>query len=264
MFAEVKRFSDITRMRRPLVLPTARQSIVFCRAASNKNRRRAKRPGTESPSAVLELGRALGLNCYCHMHSMPSRHFRSEEAHTQTTTRLMKRAGLFEVQVVTPPKESLGVHSFHPDTHNGDQIHVQGKVDYLSSADKRSQCKSTTRVPDLCWQKRRGVLCHRIGWLAVWCSSISWCEASTRGSTIGLMCRRCQGNNPCLPPNLLLLSQKLTRGEVMPNDDCRTVEDLMQVLFEHAFGHSAGNPKQVEVDGGRHNALRVRDRNRCQ
>lgn len=44
-----------------------------------------------------------------------------------------KRPGLFEVQVVTPPKESLGVHSFHPDTHNGDHIHVQGKDWVVSS-----------------------------------------------------------------------------------------------------------------------------------
>jgi len=37
------------------------------------------------------------------------------------------------VQVVTPPKESLGVHAFHPDTHNGDQIHVDGKDWVVSS-----------------------------------------------------------------------------------------------------------------------------------
>lgn len=37
-------------------------------------------------------------------------------------------AGTFEVRIVTPPPTSLGIHRFPPDTHNGDQIEVDGKV----------------------------------------------------------------------------------------------------------------------------------------
>ena len=36
--------------------------------------------------------------------------------------------GTFEVRIVTPPPTSLGIHQFPPDTHNGDQIEVDGKV----------------------------------------------------------------------------------------------------------------------------------------
>ena len=39
--------------------------------------------------------------------------------------------------MITPPKESLGIHALPPDTHNGDQIQVEGKVnaDALSATD---------------------------------------------------------------------------------------------------------------------------------
>ncbi len=36
--------------------------------------------------------------------------------------------GTFEVRIVTPPPTSLGIHRLPPDTHNGDQIEVDGKV----------------------------------------------------------------------------------------------------------------------------------------
>eukprot|EP00884_Botryococcus_braunii_P003615 jgi/Botrbrau1/13254/Bobra.0074s0003.1 len=43
-----------------------------------------------------------------------------------------KRPGQFEVKVITPPPRSLGVHVLPPDTHNGDQIEVDG-LDYVVS-----------------------------------------------------------------------------------------------------------------------------------
>lgn len=47
-------------------------------------------------------------------------------------------SGLFEVQVVTPPKESLGIHALPPDTHNGDQINIDGKVSPATPSQKLS------------------------------------------------------------------------------------------------------------------------------
>ena len=43
--------------------------------------------------------------------------------------------GQFEVQVVTPPKVSLGIHALDPSTHNGDQIEVNGKVGWFRGTD---------------------------------------------------------------------------------------------------------------------------------
>lgn len=40
------------------------------------------------------------------------------------------KPGQFEVRVLTPPPKSLGIHRFPPNTHNGDQIEVDGK-DYV-------------------------------------------------------------------------------------------------------------------------------------
>lgn len=37
-------------------------------------------------------------------------------------------AGLFEVQKINPPPQSLGIHSLPVDTHNGDQITVENEV----------------------------------------------------------------------------------------------------------------------------------------
>ncbi|GAB4818638.1 hypothetical protein N2152v2_005684 [Parachlorella kessleri] len=34
--------------------------------------------------------------------------------------------GLFEVQDISPPKRSLGIHALPPTTHNGDEIEVEG------------------------------------------------------------------------------------------------------------------------------------------
>ena len=36
----------------------------------------------------------------------------------------------------TPPKDSLGIHAFHPNTANGDCIEVDGKVEFYSSRNK--------------------------------------------------------------------------------------------------------------------------------
>ena len=36
--------------------------------------------------------------------------------------------GLFEVKDLSPPPKVLGIHSLPPDTHNGDQIEVEGQV----------------------------------------------------------------------------------------------------------------------------------------
>ncbi|KAK9813251.1 hypothetical protein WJX72_011483 [[Myrmecia] bisecta] len=43
-----------------------------------------------------------------------------------------RRPGTFEVRVITPPPESLGIHSLPANTHNGDQIEVNGQ-DYVVS-----------------------------------------------------------------------------------------------------------------------------------
>lgn len=40
------------------------------------------------------------------------------------------KPGLFEVKDVSPPPRTLGIHSLPPDTHNGDQIEVEGQ-DYV-------------------------------------------------------------------------------------------------------------------------------------
>ncbi|DBA87588.1 hypothetical protein WJX77_005851 [Trebouxia sp. C0004] len=40
------------------------------------------------------------------------------------------KPGLFEVKDVSPPPRLLGIHSLPPDTHNGDQIEVEGQ-DYV-------------------------------------------------------------------------------------------------------------------------------------
>ncbi|KAL3147981.1 hypothetical protein ABBQ38_014276 [Trebouxia sp. C0009 RCD-2024] len=40
------------------------------------------------------------------------------------------KPGLFEVKDVSPPPRVLGIHSLPPDTHNGDQIEVEGQ-DYV-------------------------------------------------------------------------------------------------------------------------------------
>ncbi|GMH41907.1 hypothetical protein BSKO_09817 [Bryopsis sp. KO-2023] len=39
----------------------------------------------------------------------------------------------YEVRVITPPPRSLGIHKFPPNTHNGDQIEVDG-TDYVVSS----------------------------------------------------------------------------------------------------------------------------------
>eukprot|EP01024_Parvocaulis_polyphysoides_P021608 TRINITY_DN2023_c0_g1_i2.p2 TRINITY_DN2023_c0_g1~~TRINITY_DN2023_c0_g1_i2.p2 ORF type:complete len:121 (-),score=3.22 TRINITY_DN2023_c0_g1_i2:276-638(-) len=35
--------------------------------------------------------------------------------------------GMFEVEEITPPKRSLGIHCFHPNTHCGEEIEVEGQ-----------------------------------------------------------------------------------------------------------------------------------------
>ena len=40
--------------------------------------------------------------------------------------RKAKKPGQFEVEEVSPPPTSLGVHSLPPKTHNGDQLSVRG------------------------------------------------------------------------------------------------------------------------------------------
>lgn len=44
--------------------------------------------------------------------------------------------GLFEVKDVSPPPRVLGIHSLPPDTHNGDQIEVQGQVHIAAPCQK--------------------------------------------------------------------------------------------------------------------------------
>ncbi|KAL4423425.1 hypothetical protein ABPG77_010003 [Micractinium sp. CCAP 211/92] len=42
--------------------------------------------------------------------------------------RKARMPGLFEVQDVSPPPRSLGIHALPPNTHNGDQIEVEGSA----------------------------------------------------------------------------------------------------------------------------------------
>ncbi|KAK9842082.1 hypothetical protein WJX81_007684 [Elliptochloris bilobata] len=42
----------------------------------------------------------------------------------------MLSPGFFEVRKISPPAESLGIHELPKNTHNGDQINVQGE-DYV-------------------------------------------------------------------------------------------------------------------------------------
>ena len=41
---------------------------------------------------------------------------------------ILLTAGLFEVQKINPPPQSLGIHNLPVDTHNGDQITVENEV----------------------------------------------------------------------------------------------------------------------------------------
>ncbi|KAK9795514.1 hypothetical protein WJX73_003068 [Symbiochloris irregularis] len=45
---------------------------------------------------------------------------------SSVSRRRARRPGTFEVNIVTPPPLSLGIHALPPDTHNGDQIEVEG------------------------------------------------------------------------------------------------------------------------------------------
>lgn len=49
------------------------------------------------------------------------------------------KPGQFEVRVITPPPKSLGIHRFPVNTHNGDQIAVNGKDYVVSSISLRFQ-----------------------------------------------------------------------------------------------------------------------------
>jgi hypothetical protein len=40
--------------------------------------------------------------------------------------RKARKPGVFEILDMAPPPTSLGIHSFHPLTHNGDEIEVEG------------------------------------------------------------------------------------------------------------------------------------------
>ncbi|KAL4443314.1 hypothetical protein ABPG75_011051 [Micractinium tetrahymenae] len=42
--------------------------------------------------------------------------------------RKARMPGLFEVHDVSPPPRSLGIHALPPNTHNGDQIEVEGSA----------------------------------------------------------------------------------------------------------------------------------------
>lgn len=84
-----------------------RGDYLLCRAVpgGKGHRRRAGKPGNERQEMkpVLVLDFALGFHdSFC--------------------------AGLFEVKDLSPPPKILGIHSLPPDTHNGDQIEVEGQV----------------------------------------------------------------------------------------------------------------------------------------
>lgn len=47
--------------------------------------------------------------------------------------RKARQPGLYEVEIITPPPQSLGIHPLPAGTHNGDRIEVEGE-DYIVSA----------------------------------------------------------------------------------------------------------------------------------
>lgn len=57
-----------------------------------------------------------------------SRAAEGDRATSRLSDCLVESTGQFEVKVITPPPRSLGVHVLPPDTHNGDQIEVDGSV----------------------------------------------------------------------------------------------------------------------------------------
>ena len=80
-----------------------RSDNLLCWAAGGKgHRRRAGKPGDD----LTPEGSGL--------HRCP---------HTRRVI------GMFEVKDVSPPPRILGIHSLPPDTHNGDQIEVEGQVE---------------------------------------------------------------------------------------------------------------------------------------
>ena len=80
---------------------------LCCRASSSggkAHRRKARRPGSVSPShqGISDDVHGWGPFLCC--------------------------TGQFEVKVLSPPPRTLGIHNFPADTHNGDQIEVEGQV----------------------------------------------------------------------------------------------------------------------------------------
>ncbi len=84
---------------------------------SGKRKARARRPGSTScnpssgtASQMLSPLSAdeMSTNMACLIHTL--------------------NAGLFEVQKINPPPQSLGIHNLPVDTHNGDQITVEDEV----------------------------------------------------------------------------------------------------------------------------------------
>eukprot|EP01025_Chloroclados_australasicus_P066273 TRINITY_DN9098_c0_g2_i1.p1 TRINITY_DN9098_c0_g2~~TRINITY_DN9098_c0_g2_i1.p1 ORF type:complete len:600 (-),score=51.13 TRINITY_DN9098_c0_g2_i1:462-2159(-) len=56
--------------------------------------------------------------------------------------------GLFEVEEISPPRRSLGIHCFHPNTHCGEEIEVEGQGYVVSSVVLRYKLERGKYVRD--------------------------------------------------------------------------------------------------------------------
>ena len=90
-------------------------------------------------------------------------------------------AGLFEVKDVSPPPRVLGIHSLPPDTHNGDQIEVEGQVAIAATTHETVQRMGTVRT------QLASSTCRIMSW-TVSCFTTSWWEANISEITISWQC----------------------------------------------------------------------------
>ncbi|KAI3426905.1 hypothetical protein D9Q98_006849 [Chlorella vulgaris] len=83
---------------------------------------RPQRPAHRAPQPAAELGGRAGSSSGGSGDS--ERRFSSGRQGGRR--KKARQPGLFEVEDVSPPKRSLGIHALPPNTHNGDQIAVAG------------------------------------------------------------------------------------------------------------------------------------------
>ena len=100
------------------------RAIVRCKSGQSnsggtgRRKGRARRPGARH--TILRLS--------CLSQDVRSSQDRSKTTEIPSIDVATADAGLFEVQKINPPPQSLGIHSLPVDTHNGDQITVEDEV----------------------------------------------------------------------------------------------------------------------------------------